>query len=81
MSIHWIRNILADDEPTSLDIQFGKTVISDKCYAKVEGLRGRWFNPTACDRETILREGIEILKEYLEDKELKITNGKEFKWE
>ena len=83
--MRWIRNLLVDGKKTSIEIQFGDKVISDKCYARVSSGREIWFKPKELDRKRIIEQGITIIKKQLVDKKITYAftddgEAKEYDW-
>ena len=80
MSIHWIRNILVDEEKTTIEILMGDHEISDKCYVRINSGNEHWFVPKGETRQAIMEQGVEILKSKFEGKSVTQSNGAPFNW-
>jgi hypothetical protein len=80
MSIRWIRNVTVDGKQTTLEVMLGATRIADKCYIRVNQDEEFWFRPTTDQRETILQEGIAMLKSRFEGRSIQAQNGSPFTW-
>lgn len=80
MSIRWIRNVVVDGKQTTLEVMLGASRIADKCYVRVNQDEEFWFRPTTDRRETILEEGIEMLKSRFQGKTVEGSNGSPFTW-
>lgn len=44
-SIRWIRSILVEGVPTTLEIMIGTSSIADKCYVRVNSEAEYYFKP------------------------------------
>jgi hypothetical protein len=80
MSIRWIRNVTVDGRQTTLEVMLGATKIADKCYVRLNQEEEYWFKPTQENREAILEEGIEMLRNRLKGKTVLESNGSDFLW-
>jgi len=80
MSIRWIRSVLVDGKQTTLEVMLGSNKISDKCYIRVNQEEEHWFHPADEGRETILRQGLGILKNRFEGRRITVGNGSAFSW-
>ncbi|MBF0430400.1 MAG: hypothetical protein HQK83_03925 [Fibrobacteria bacterium] len=81
MSIRWIRNILVDDEKTTIEIMLGNEKISDKCYIKINNSSEQWFTPHEETRHAIMAQGIALLKKQMEGKNITTPSGSPFDWQ
>jgi uncharacterized protein (UPF0262 family) len=81
MSIRWIRNVMVDNEESSLEIQLGYKTIGDKCYTRIGEDMEEYFNPVAEHRQGILEEGKAILQQRLQGKAIIKLNGEPYDWE
>lgn len=80
MSIRWIRTVLLDDEPSSLEVFMGQRTIADKCYVRYDGGEEIWFTPHSDDRDKILEQGKQLLKKKLSTHTITTMAGKPFEW-
>ena len=80
MSIRWIRNVVVDGRQTTLEVLLGSRSISDKCYIRVNQDEEFWFNPNSDNRQAILQQGIDMLRNRLDGKKVTAQNGSAFPW-
>ena len=80
MSIRWIRNVVVDGRQTTLEVLLGEKSIADKCYIRVNQDEEFWFRPASNNRQAILQQGIEMLKNRLDGKKVTAQNGSNFPW-
>jgi hypothetical protein len=80
MSIRWIRNVTVDGKQSTLEVLLGDRVIADKCYIRVNQDEEMWFHPATNNRQEILQQGIDILKNRLLGKSVLASNGSSFPW-
>jgi len=80
MSIRWIKNILVDGEPTTIEVLLGDTQISDKCYVRINSGQEQWFVPKGESRDAILEQGITLIKNKFDGKKVTSPLGEEFDW-
>jgi hypothetical protein len=80
MSIRWIRNVVVDGRQTTLEVLLGSRNIADKCYIRVNQDEEFWFRPSSENRQAILQQGIEMLKDRLDGKKVTAQNGSAFPW-
>ena len=81
MSIRWIRNVLIDNEKSTIEVQVGDKRIGDKCYVRVNNELEHWFETRSMERNDIVEQGKERLREWLQGKELKYPDGREYDWQ
>ena len=81
MSIRWIRNVLIDDELTTIEVQIGYRVIGDKCYTRVGNDIERYFNQVSNDRNEIVLEGRNLLQGQLSGRKITYPDGRIYDWE
>ena len=81
MGIRWIRNILVENEKTTLEIQIGDQKIGDKCYTRINSEVEKWFDNLFDDRQDIIAQGIDILKKRLEGKIVSYPDGRSYDWQ
>ncbi|MBD3321210.1 MAG: hypothetical protein GF350_08965 [Chitinivibrionales bacterium] len=80
MSIRWLKNVIIDNEKTTLEIQLGEHHIGDKCYTRIGNDIENWFVTGSKVREDIISEGLEILKKRLSGKKVTFPDGREYDW-
>jgi hypothetical protein len=80
MSIRWIRNVVVDGRQTTLEVLLGDNRIADKCYIRVNQDEEFWFRPHSDNRQEILQQGIDMLKNRLGGKKVTAQNGSAFPW-
>jgi hypothetical protein len=80
MSIRWIRNVVVDGRQATLEVLLGDRSIADKCYIRVNQDEEFWFRPATDNREAILQQGIDMLKNRLAGKNVLASNGSAFPW-
>jgi len=68
MSIRWIRNVVVDGRQTTLEVLLGEKSIADKCYIRVNQDEEFWFRPASDNRQSILQQGIDMLKSRFDGK-------------
>jgi hypothetical protein len=80
MSIRWVKNIVIDGVKSMIEIQIGDRRIGDKCYARVNAETEEWFETTFDNREAIIKQGKDLLKERLKGRKITYPDGKAFDW-
>ncbi len=80
MSIRWIKNVIIDNEKTTIEIQLGDRMIGDKCYTRISNNVEVYFNNIYDKRDDIIAQGISILKKRLDGKKVTYPNGNAFDW-
>ncbi|MBD3344653.1 MAG: hypothetical protein GF401_06290 [Chitinivibrionales bacterium] len=80
MSIRWIRNVIIDNEKSTLEIQLGEYHIGDKCYTRIGSDLENWFSSISQDRDDIIAQGLDILKRRLTDKAITYPDGRDYDW-
>jgi hypothetical protein len=80
MSIRWIRSVQVDGRPMTLEVMLGSSKIADKCYVRMNQDEEYWFHPSTDRREAILRQGIEMLQQRLQGRQVTASNGSAFLW-
>lgn len=80
MSIRWIRNVVIDGEKTKIEVQLGEKKFGDKCYTRIGDETEKWFDNIYEDRDDILAQGLDILKQRLEGKTVTFPDGSEYDW-
>lgn len=80
MSIRWVKNVIVDGQKSTVEVQIGAKRIGDKCYTRSGTETEEWFSTSSEDRDTILAEGIKILKHRLEGKTMTYPDGRKFDW-
>jgi len=80
MSIRWIRNLLIEGVPSSVEVFLGQHTIADKCYVRYDGGDEIWFSPCSEEREKVLEQGKSILQKRLSNQKITSLDGQSFKW-
>jgi hypothetical protein len=80
MSIRWIRNVVVEGRQTTLEVLLGERFIADKCYIRVNQDEELWFRPVSDNRQDILQQGIDMLKQRFDGKKVTAQNGANFPW-
>lgn len=80
MSIRWVRNVIIDGQKSTIEVQIGDRHIGDKCYTRIGTETEAWFDTNSGDRDTIIAEGITILKRRLEGKKVTGPDLGTFDW-
>ncbi len=81
MSIRWIRNVLIDNEKSTIEIQVGDRKIGDKCYTRINQELEIWFENLHHDRNDIIAQGIDLLKRRLHGKNISNPDGSPYAWD
>ena len=81
MSIRWVRNIIIDDQKSTIEVQIGDRKIGDKCYTRVNQEIEAWFENTSLDRAGIIAQGIDILKRRLHGRKVTTPEGLPYAWD
>jgi hypothetical protein len=77
MSIRWIRNLLIDEEKSTIEIQIGDKRIGDKCYTRVNTELELWFENIYDSRSDIIAQGIDILRNRIGSKKVTYPDGRQ----
>jgi hypothetical protein len=80
MSIRWVRNVIIEGEKSTLEIQLGSKKIGDKCYTRTNNNLEQWFENFSAQREDIIGQGIDLLRQELTDKKVTYPDGSEYDW-
>ena len=80
MSIRWIRNVLIDNEKSTVEIQLGERSFGDKCYTRIGKELEQWFDCGSTSRAEIIAHGIQILQRRLSGKSITYPDGQEYDW-
>ena len=80
MSIRWLRNVIIDNEKSTIEIQIGDKRIGDKCYTRINQETEVWFENAYYERADIIAQGIDILKRRLEGKTVTNPDGTPYAW-
>ena len=78
MSIRWIKNVVIDEEKSTIEIQLGDKKIGDKCYTRISNDVESYFNNISETRDEIIAQGIDILKKKLEGKKVTYPDGRDY---
>jgi hypothetical protein len=79
-SIRWIRSVLVDGEPVTLEIMIGMEQIADKCYVRINQEPEMYFRPDFETRESIVSKGMDILKKHFVGRQVCLPSGQLFNW-
>jgi hypothetical protein len=80
MSIRWLRNVIIDNEKSTIEIQIGDRKIGDKCYTRINQETEVWFENSFFERDDIIGQGIDILKRRLQGKNITNPDGTSYAW-
>ena len=80
MSIRWLRNVIIDNEKSTVEIQIGDRKIGDKCYTRINQETEVWFENYSQERTDIIAQGIDVLKQRLKDKTVTNPDGTPYAW-
>jgi hypothetical protein len=81
MSIRWIRNVIIDNEKSTIEIQIGDKKIGDKCYTRVSNEVELYFENMMEGRDDIVAQGLDILRKRLESKKIAYPDGRDYDWQ
>lgn len=81
MSIRWLRNVIIDNEKSTIEIQVGDRKIGDKCYVRINQELEIWFENLYENRVDIIAQGIDILKKKLSNKTITNPDGTRYEWD
>lgn len=81
MSIRWLRNIVIDNEKSTIEIQIGDRKIGDKCYTRINRDLEVWFENTSLERADIIAQGIDLLRHRLKGKTITTPEGTPYAWD
>tara|TARA_B110000483_G_C18206874_1_gene548235 strand:+ start:11941 stop:12189 length:249 start_codon:yes stop_codon:yes gene_type:complete len=79
-SIRWIRTLLVDDKPVTVEIMIGSDYIADKCYVRVNSEPEFYYTPDIDSRDAIVAKGIEIIQQRFKGKTVLTSNGQPYLW-
>jgi len=80
MSIRWLKNVIIDNEKSTIEVQVGDRKIGDKCYTRINQELELWFENLYETRGDIVAQGIDILKKRLKDKKVTNPDGTPYEW-
>ncbi|HEX2958125.1 MAG TPA: hypothetical protein VHO70_14925 [Chitinispirillaceae bacterium] len=80
MSIRWVKNVLINNEKSTVEIQVGDKKIGDKCYTRINNELEVWFENMYETRADIIAQGIDLLKKRLEGKTVTCSDGTPYDW-
>ncbi|MFW5959780.1 MAG: hypothetical protein ACOCSE_01515 [Chitinivibrionales bacterium] len=80
MSLRWIKNVKIDGKDETLEIQIGDKTIGDKCYTRVSNQVERYFSNKSDNRDEIIEQGLEILKDSLKNRKVTLPTGEDYDW-
>ena len=81
MSIRWLRNVIIDNEKSTIEVQVGDRKIGDKCYTRVNQELEQWFENLYETRADIIAQGIDIIKKRLKNKTVTNPDGTPYEWD
>ncbi len=81
MSVRWIKNVIIDNEKTTIEVQIGDKKIGDKCYTRISNETEVYFNNVYDSRNDIIAQGLDILQRRLEGKNVTYPDGTEYDWQ
>lgn len=79
-SIRWIRTLLVDDKPVTVEIMIGSDYIADKCYVRVNSEPEFYYTPDIDSRDAIVAKGVEIIQQRFKGKTVLTSNGQPYLW-
>ncbi len=79
-SIRWIRTLLVDDKPVTVEIMIGSDYIADKCYVRVNSELEFYYTPDIDSRDAIVAKGVEIIQQRFKGKTVLTSNGQPYLW-
>jgi hypothetical protein len=80
MSIRWVKNVVIDGKKSAIEVQIGDKRFGDKCYVRVDTGQESWFDSRSNNRDDIVAQGIDLLRERLKGKKVSYPDGREFDW-
>lgn len=80
MAIRWMKNVIIDNEKSTLEIQLGDRKLGDKCYTRVNNEIEQWFENLSDTRDDIIAQGLDILKQRLNGKTVTTPGGVLYDW-
>lgn len=81
MSIRWIRNVVIDKEKSTLEVQMGYHKMGDKCYTRIANETESYFENIYETRDDILAQGVDILRQRLENRNVTYPDGRDYDWQ
>jgi hypothetical protein len=81
MSIRWLKNVIIDNEKSTIEVQVGDRKIGDKCYTRINQELEQWFENIYETRADIIAQGIDILKKRLKNKKITNPDGTLYEWD
>jgi hypothetical protein len=81
MSIRWIKNVVVDGAKSVIEIQMGDKKIGDKCYTRIGVEVEKWFDNISETREDVIAQGLDILKQRLDGKQVTYPDGRHYDWQ
>jgi len=81
MSIRWIRNVVIGVDRTTLEIQLGYHQMGDKCYTRIGSETEMYFENICENREDIIAQGIDMLRQRLDGQKITYPNGSPYDWQ
>lgn len=81
MSIRWLKNVIIDNQKSTIEVQIGDRKIGDKCYTRINQELEVWFENIYESRGDIIAQGIDILKKRLNGKKVTNPDGTPYEWD
>lgn len=81
MSIRWVKNLIINNEKSTIEVQIGDKRIGDKCYIRINNETEMWFDNISDSRNDIIAQGIDLIKKRLENKEVMYPDGTDYDWQ
>jgi hypothetical protein len=81
MSIRWVRNVVIDNQKSTIEVQVGDKKIGDKCYIRINNETEVWFENISESRSDIIAQGIDMLKKRLENRNVTNPDGTRYEWQ
>jgi hypothetical protein len=81
MSIRWLRNVVIDQQKSTIEVQIGDKKIGDKCYTRINQDMEAWFENLYESRGDIIAQGIDILQKRLSGKNVTNPDGSPYAWD
>lgn len=81
MSIRWLKNVIIDNQKSTIEVQIGDRKIGDKCYTRINQELEVWFENLYESRGDIIAQGIDILKKRLNGKKVTNPDGTPYDWD
>lgn len=85
MAIMWAKNVIIDNEPSTIEIFLGERFIGDRTYYKITGAEPVWFRVentpvSQITRNNLIEYALKKMKNELAGREIKQLDGSNFDW-